>query len=119
MRENGFTLLEVLVALVLAGMIGTITAASMVTTTDMVGENTTQAEAIVLAQETMEDLRTVPYDEIAAATKNSGKYEVTTTIQADIPEFGMKTIDVSVTWKWKGEDRSYELHTVYTKINKG
>jgi hypothetical protein len=103
----------------LATMIGTVTTASMVSSTDLVGENTTQAEAIVLAQETMEDLRTIPYDSIGASTKNSSGYKVKTFVDDDTPEPGMKTIEVSVTWKWKGANRSYELHTVYTKINKG
>lgn len=118
--DSGFTLLEVLVSMFLTAMVGATVTSTMVFTTNVVGENTLAAEAIALAQEALENLRTYPYEEIDSGSEASedGIYTISRAVIDDSPEQGMKRIDVTVSWDWKGQARSYELHTVYSKINK-
>jgi prepilin-type N-terminal cleavage/methylation domain-containing protein len=119
-NDHGFTLVEVLVATVLSALVGAAVTKSMIFTTNVVGENTMAAEAIAVAQEALEDLRTVPYEEIHSSTKTSldGLFTIACEVQNDSPDHEMKAIGVTVTWLWKGKPRTYALHTVYSKINK-
>ena len=118
--DGGFTLVEVLMALMLAAMVGGAVTSSVVFTTNIVGENTLASEAITLAQSAMEDLRTVAYDDIDAGSEMSpdGQFTITREVLDDTPGPGMKEIEVIVTWEWKGQPRLYALHTVYSQINK-
>jgi type II secretory pathway pseudopilin PulG len=118
--EAGFTVVEALVATLLTLVVGAAVTASMVFTTNVVGENTLAAEAIALGQEALEDLRTVPYGDIESGTNTSpdGLFTITRHVVADSPEAGMKRIEVTVRWTWKGHTRSYAFHTVYSRIQK-
>ncbi len=118
--DGGFTLIEVLMAMVLTALVGGAVTSSIVFTTNTVGENTLASEAITLAQSAMEDLRTVTYDDIADGTTMSpdGQFTIERIVLDDTPGAGMKEIEVTVTWNWKGQPRQYALHTVYSQINK-
>jgi type II secretory pathway pseudopilin PulG len=119
-NNRGFTLVEALVATFLTVVVGATVTKSMVFTTNVVGENTLQGEAISLAQEALEDLRTIPYEEIVSGSESAANdlFTIEREVEADTPEEGMKEITVTVSWEWKGEERTYALHTVYSKINK-
>ncbi len=117
-EQKGFTLIEVLVAIVVIGLAATATANGMRATTNLLGENSLQGEAITLAQEAVEDLRTVRYEDIANGSRTTadGIYTVTWTALTNNPEIGMKFITVTTAWKWKGQPRSFVLETIYSKI---
>lgn len=119
-HENGFTIMEVLVAMFLATLIGAAITSSLVFTSNVVGENTLEAEAITHAQKALEDLRTYAYDDIASGSETSpdGRFTIAREVWPDTPESGMKRIDVTVSWSWKGQARTYVLHTVYTRVTK-
>lgn len=118
--EGGFTIAEVVVAMFVMGVVGAAVASSMVFTSNLVGENTLAAEAIAQAQKAIEDLRTLAYDDIASGSGTSpdGRFTIARQVHEDNPEAGMKLIDVTVSWTWKGQARTYVLHTVYTQITK-
>lgn len=114
----GYTLMEVLVSMIMVGVSATATVKGMVFTTDMVGQNTRLHKAIDLAQATVERLRDLSYDGIASSTTTStdGKYTIVTAVNEDSPEYGMKTIKVTVSWTWKGLSKSYALDTVFAQL---
>jgi prepilin-type N-terminal cleavage/methylation domain-containing protein len=118
--RGGFTLVEVLVAVVIIGLVGAATASSLSSTTNLLGENSHYLTAAALAQATIEDLRAVPYDEMRDEVRESddGLYVLTTKVVDDSPEPGLKEISVTASWEWKGQPRSYELHTVYMQPTK-
>lgn len=116
----GNSLAEVMVCMVIVTTVATATTKGMVFTSNVVGENTLQQEAIVLAQQTIERLRTTTYSAIESATSTSanGRYTVARVVTDDTPEEGMKQITVTVTWTWKGQQRHYEVATVFAKLTK-
>lgn len=117
--DLGFTLIEVLVAMVVTALVGGAVTSSIVFTTNIVGENTLAGEAITVAQSAMEGLRTINYDAIQDGSEVSpdGQFAIVRNVFVDSPEPGMKEIQVIVTWSWKGQPRQYELNTVYSQIN--
>lgn len=122
MREAnaGFTLMEVLVGMVVVGLAASATAVSMQSAANFVGENATHIEAIALAQEAIEDLRALPYEEIESGDRRSddGRIALTWEVEADSPEVGTKSVAVAAGWTWKGEPRRYVLKTVYSRIGR-
>jgi prepilin-type N-terminal cleavage/methylation domain-containing protein len=118
--QSGFTLIEVLVAVVVLGLAAAATASGFRSTTSFLGDNALHAEAVTLAQRAVEDLRTIPFEQIDDGARESedGTYLLTTEVTPDFPERGMKKIVVTVSWDWKGEVRSYALQTVYSRVTK-
>jgi type II secretory pathway pseudopilin PulG len=116
--DRGFTVLEALVATFLTIVVGATVTKSLIFTTDVLGQNEVEADAVAEAQEAIEDLRTYSFDDIQGGTTTSGEFTITRDVTNDSPEDGMKAITVTVSWEWKGESRSYALHTVYAKINR-
>jgi Tfp pilus assembly protein PilV len=118
-RSNaGNSLAEVMVCMVIVTLIATATTKGMVYTTQFVGENTMHQEAITLAQQQVERMRTSTYSAIASGNTTDGLYQIEKTVGDNMPEFGMKQITVKVKWTWKGQARSYELATIFAKLTK-
>lgn len=120
-RSNrGNSLAEVMVCVVIVTLVATATTKGMVFTTEVVGENALHQQAIVLAQQTVERLRTTSYASIESGSSTSANsvFQITRTVSEDSPETGMKQIVVKVDWTWKGQPRSYELATIFAKLTK-
>jgi prepilin-type N-terminal cleavage/methylation domain-containing protein len=117
---RGFTLIEVLLGLVVLGLAATATAVTMQSSANFVGENAMHVESMALAQEAMEGLRAMPFEDLVSGNRTSddGRYGVAWVVEADTPEQGMKTVRLSTNWTWKGEPRAYVLTTVYSKISR-
>jgi prepilin-type N-terminal cleavage/methylation domain-containing protein len=126
MGDRGFTLIEVMAALVVAMLAGLATVTLMTANSRFLALNEERSDAIRQAQEVLEDLRTVAYTDIEAGSRTSddGRYAVVWTVEegpvlssGGASEDGMKLITVSVTWNWHGTDQEYEMSTVYSEVN--
>ena|SRR5262247_871319 len=121
--NTGFSLLEVLVAMVTFAIAAAATASLMFQSTSFVGVGNERSEAIAVAQTAIERLRTQDYEEMDLSPytvswkEKSGFFSVTPHISEDDPEPGMKTVVVTVSWQSKGETQAYELQTVYSDVN--
>lgn len=124
--SSGFSVIEALVA-------STVFATAMAAAAGMLtlSMKTTQASALdahatAIAQEELENLRSLVYASIASRDTytsasphvfGGARYTMHTDVQADSPAANMKTITVTVSWTDHGAPRSYELRTIYTNIN--
>lgn len=119
-RTAGFTLVEALAAVALfalaAAAIGVLATSSMLHT----ARNRHATTAAMLAQEQVEALRGLRYDDIAGGTDTvtvAGRaYTVATDVEDDTPAAGMKRIGVSVSWTGPEGSRSYDVETIFTAV---
>jgi prepilin-type N-terminal cleavage/methylation domain-containing protein len=118
--QRGNTLVESLVALalftVMAAAIGDLLAQQI----RMQGSNGTSTTAIALAEQEIEDLRSLSYEDMASrsATKRiaGATYTVQTTVVPDTPVRNMKSITAQVTWTDALGPQAYSLYAVYTDV---
>jgi Tfp pilus assembly protein PilV len=123
---RGSSLIEALVASAVL-TVGAAAAASMLTLSSTTSQSSTLgAHAVALAQQEMEDLRSLVYASIltrdtypsnAPNVFNGTPFTVHTDVQANQPAANMKTITVTVSWTDHGAPRAYDLQTIYTNIS--
>ncbi|MEW6298697.1 MAG: type II secretion system protein [Thermodesulfobacteriota bacterium] len=119
----GFTLIEVLVAMVIFAIATTAIASLMFHSTTYLAKSNERSQAIAIAQQTIEDLRTMDYTEMESGSTTvdwkgqSAFFTVSWDVNADDPEPGMATVAVSVSWSHKGVTNTYETQSVYTDID--
>lgn len=119
-RARGFSLLEALVAIALFGLVasavGTLVSHSLLSTI----RNRHSTAAALLAQQTLEGLRGLEYDEIVGGATTEvvagQSYGVNTAVVANSPASGMKAITVTVTWNGPEGTQSYAIQTIFTNI---
>lgn len=102
-REQGFTMVEIMVAIaiILVGLLGIAQMQIMtMTTNSLANERTT---AINLAQDQIELLRATPFANIGLPPfgDTSGIYTRSWTVQNNTPAANMATVTVTVGWKNK------------------
>ncbi len=120
-NELGFTLLEVLVAIVILS-IGLLGMASL--TIGIIQGNKLSNDlttATTLAQDKMEEKRLEGYSGVTAETKGScpspyDDYEIEVVVTDDSPATGMKTVVVTSYWQDQdGDEHSVELKTILSQ----
>ncbi|MEA3416821.1 MAG: prepilin-type N-terminal cleavage/methylation domain-containing protein [Thermodesulfobacteriota bacterium] len=119
LRDNnsGFTLIEVLIAMVIltVGLLGT--AALIIGIINSNKLSNRISTATVLAQDKMEDIKRIGYNNAVSETKASmsspyDNYEREVTVTSNSPSNGMKTINVTVYWE---SSKSVSLQTILSK----
>ena len=121
--STGFTLVEVLVAMMIFAVASLAVSSLLVKSTKLIAENNLSTQAIALAQEQVEKLRDVPVATMAdlASTAVSNKGTVTFNINRDIiqntPLAGVNTLVITVTWTQQGVTKSYETRTIFTQVS--
>ena len=117
-NDNGFTLIEVLVAIVILS-VGLLGMASL--TVGIINGNKFSNDlttATTLAQDKMEAIRGTSYSSAVTETKAvlsspNDEYKREVTITDDSPANGMKTVSVKVYWGGTSkEDHNVELKTI-------
>lgn len=111
--RNGFTLVEILVAvfILVVGILGVISVATTVINGNAFGKRITTAT--VLAQEKMEELKNTAYASVVTGSDTQESiYTRTWTVTTDSPAAGMKTIEVAVTFPWESTTRNVTLKTI-------
>jgi prepilin-type N-terminal cleavage/methylation domain-containing protein len=95
--KEGFTLLEIIIALVILA-IGLIAIAYMVNAAISSNrEAKLLTQAVILAQDKLEELKGVAYDNLAGGSDISGDYSRVWTVQTDTSK-AMKTVTLTVSW---------------------
>jgi type IV pilus assembly protein PilV len=123
--NNGFTLIEFLVAIVIimVGLLGLLQTVNIGLQYNH--ENQFRQEATMLADEQISLAKLIPYNDLATdATAVSRKvyngyanYSVTRTVsEVGASSAITKSIDVSISWKFKGKRYT---HAVYSLITQG
>lgn len=117
----GFSLVEVLVAMVVFMIAAAAVSSLMFHSTSTVSQNNYMSQAITCAQGALEEIRTQAYEDMVDASGHTCpgdgmNFNVAWDVTTDDPGDGMKTIVVTVSWSEKGVARSYAIETIYTKI---
>ncbi|MGE0684195.1 MAG: prepilin-type N-terminal cleavage/methylation domain-containing protein [Candidatus Binatia bacterium] len=120
--DAGFSLIEVLVAMVIFAIVSLATTNLMVGSTAMVSRNDATSQAINFAQMIMENLRNIPFDEMESGsdtlTNAQGReFSVAWDVAEDAPADGMNTVNVSVSWDEKGTTKQYEIDNILAKVS--
>ena len=121
--HEGFSLIEVLVAMVIFSITSLAVSKLMIGSSAAVSENAESTHAIALAQQKLENLRNLRYLDLASGleTKLGSEWKgmpftIVWTVSNDTPITGTKTVVATVSWTSKGQTRSYATRSVYSQI---
>jgi hypothetical protein len=119
-EREGSSLLETLAALALFAMSTATVGNFLVSQIRAASSNDSHIIAYDLGIEELEDLRSLPYEQIAARTGKAQKggmtYAMITSVEDDAPETGMKIITVDVEWDEPGGKRHVLLETIDSAV---
>ena len=119
--HDGFTLIEVLVAMVIFAISSLAVTMLMVNHTKLVSLNSQASEAIALAQDKLEDLRTMNFADLVSNSappviKKGTAYTTSWTVQQNTPTTDMSTLTVTVTWNYQGVAKSYVAKSIFSSV---
>lgn len=121
-NSRGVSLMETMVALSILAFSSATVGQFIVRQTRMANTNHLTSVAQTLAEEKLEDLRALDYDDIApsSSTKTVGSivYTVGAEVQANAPGPNMKQIVVDVSWADPLGAQHVTVHTIYTAIKR-
>jgi len=119
-RAGGFTLVEVLVALVLFAIVASGLAAFAVQSIRRTSDTRSATGAVLLAQQQLENLRSLEYVDIVggitSANLNGMEYTINTDVDDDVPAANMKQVRIDIDWDSPLGQRNYVLETILTDI---
>lgn len=119
-RSRGFTLLEVLAALTLFALVAAAATALATGALLSTAHNRQATFAVLAAQQELEALRSLPYDDVQGGTstveENGVVYTVATDVVTNAPTSGVKRITVTVSWNGIGGVRSYVVDAIFTSV---
>jgi type IV pilus assembly protein PilV len=113
---RGFTLIETLIALSIF-TIGILAVAALVISS--INENALArmvTEATALAEDRLESVQALAYEDIVTDQIVDGRYTVTWNVVEDDIIVGTKSITVVVTWRYRGVDRNVTIEHLMTPI---
>jgi prepilin-type N-terminal cleavage/methylation domain-containing protein len=120
--QRGVTLIETLVALALFAISMAGIGSFLVQQIRMSSRNYITSVAYSLAEQEMEALRALEYEEIAgrsSSQENGGTtFTLSTEVQNETPAENMKQITVNVSWPAFEGTQNVSLQTIYTRIKR-
>ncbi|WP_457643464.1 prepilin-type N-terminal cleavage/methylation domain-containing protein [Persephonella sp.] len=118
-KENGYSLVELLVAMVLFVILLLGLLAGLLIAYDLSTRNLARDEAIKIAQEFSEKYRGMKFENVApenlSISRQVRNTNITYTINTSVnDELGgeIKRIVITVSWNYKGKNYSYQLETL-------
>jgi len=113
--QDGFTLIEILIAIFLLTV--TLVGVATVMTTTMKGGDfsKTVTSATTLAKDKFEELKGAAYANLADGSDTKGIYSRTWTVTSATSPSDYKTLLVTVSWEWQGKSHQVELKTIRAK----
>ncbi len=109
-REAGFTLIELMIALVVIS-IGILALSAVQTRSSRDVYRTGRgSEALAMAQAGIESMRAAGFDSVATDTSQSGPFEMIRQVTAVSTD--MKQLTVVVNWAEDGDPRSLQIQTL-------
>lgn len=118
--QAGISLLEVLVAMTLFSIVASGMAAMSTTSLRATADNRAATSAQMLAQDELERVRGLEYDDIDDAVRSASMggelFGIDTVVTEDDPADGLKRVIVTVGWDGPLGARSYEIETIFTAL---
>ena len=114
-RNNGYTMIEVLIGITLL-LYGLLVVAQMQIMTIMTNSEASQkTTAVTMAQDKLETLRALPYNNIGNTPLNdsAGIFSRTWAVENNTPTNNMKRVTVTVSWRGK----QVQLQTIIASGN--
>jgi prepilin-type N-terminal cleavage/methylation domain-containing protein len=119
-RAGGFSIIEVLAAMALFAVVASAICSLATTSTRFTISNRHATAAAMLAQEELEELRGMAYDEVQSrgwlATVGDQDFSVDSEVTVNDPAAGMKRIVVTVSWTGPEGYSTHELETIFTSL---
>lgn len=134
-NDYGTTLIETLVAIALFGISMAAIGNLLTCHIRRAGTNSSYTTAVSMAEQELEDLRSLSYSDIASrssrlpsctssswwcATEKPSAgtmpYTITTTVVPDSPAANMKRITITVNWNEPNGPQTYTLYAIYTAV---
>jgi len=119
-RSRGFSIIEVLAAMSLFAILASAICAVAVTSVRFTTANRHATLAAMLAQQELEDLRGMAYDDIVSRstidTVEGQTFTVSSNVTANSPAAGMKRIVVTVSWTGPEGSSDHAIETIFTSL---
>jgi prepilin-type N-terminal cleavage/methylation domain-containing protein len=116
----GTSLIEVLAAMSLFAIVASAVAVLVTGSLRHTTRNRHGTMATILAQQKLEELRGIAYQDIHPTAENvtaaDQPFTVATAVLDNVPASGMKQITVTVTWTGPEGTQTYVVHTIYTQV---
>jgi len=116
-NQNGFSLLEIMISLVLLALIMLPMAVMFGHGAAFLRNNEIENTALLLAQRELEEIKTMEFEDIGDENKNVTQDGTTYTVNTSVTENGnLKNITVTVAWVGiNGTNRQLQLETVVAR----
>lgn len=119
-RTGGFSILEVLAATALFAVVAAAVSALATTSVRFTIDNRHGTAAAMLAQEELEDLRGMAFEDVESRARSEivggQAFTITTVVDDDDPEPGMKHIVVTISWGGPRGVRTHAIETIFTSL---
>lgn len=117
-RTDGFTLIEVLVALTIFSIGGLALTSMLAGSMAQSTKNQQFSQAILIGQEKIESYRTYAYSDLPQQDSyQEDGFDITVVGDVDSENADMTTITVTISWDHKGVTQSYETASIFTNLD--
>lgn len=121
-NRRGVTLIECVVALSLMTLCFAAVGNFVTSQMRAASSNNLSTVAFELAEQEMENIRTLDYNAMVSrsSTQTAGTvtFTTTTTVTADTPAPNMKKIAVQVAWTEQGVSKNVKVSSIYTQVTR-